>query len=133
MTNPFSKPHTTSEWLVSSLCWTAACLIPWWITWMVLDNVLPKSWNQLVLIGMPVTFCVAHALIWWRAVVGGNALIRYDEQYLPFSLTRLAARLWFTALVVGQALVLAGLLFAGMLLLVDSQTPPHISEQGLFG
>jgi len=100
---------------------------------MVLDNVLPKSWNNFVLIGMPVSFCVAHALIWWRAVVGGNALIRYDEQYLPFSLTRLAARLWYTALVVGQALALAGLLVAGALLLIDSQTPPHISGQGFFG
>jgi len=100
---------------------------------MVLDNVRPERLDSLVLIGMPLSFCVAHGLIWWRAVVGGNALIRYDEEYLPFSLTRLAARLWFTALVVGQALVLAGLLVAGLLLLADAQTTPHISEQGLFG
>jgi hypothetical protein len=133
MTNPFAKPHTTGGWLVSSLCWTAACLLPWWITWMVLDNVLPKGSNKLIFIGMPLSFCVAHALIWWRAVAGGNALIRHDELHRPFSLTRLAARLWFTALVVGQAVVLAGLLAAGALLLIDSQTPPQISEQGFFG
>ena len=133
MTNPFAKPHTTGEWLVSSLCWTAACLLPWWITWMVLDNVLPKGSNKFIFIGMPLSFCVAHALIWWRAVAGGNALIHHDEQYRPFSLTRLAARLWFMALVAGQAVVLAGLLAAGVLLLIDSQMPPHISEQGLFG
>ena len=133
MTNPFAKPHTTSEWLVSSLCWTAACLVPWWLTWIVLDNTLPKDDNKLIVNGMSLSFCVAHVLIWWRAVVGGNALIRYDEEYLPFSLTRLAARLWYTALVVGQAVVLAGLLVAGLVLLIDSQTPPHISEQGFFG
>jgi hypothetical protein len=133
MTNPFSKPHTTSEWLVSSLCWTAACLIPWWLTWMVLDNVLPKSWNRLVLIGMPLSFCVAHGLIWWRAVVGGNALIRYDEQYLPFSLTRLAARLWYTALVIGQMLALVGLLVAALLVLIDSPHASSGSGEPLFG
>jgi hypothetical protein len=130
MKNPFRKPQTVSEWLLSSVCWTAACLIPWWITWMVLDNVLPKNWNSFVLVGMPLSFCVAHSLIWWRAVVGGNALIRYDEQHLPFTLVRLAARLWFMALGFFQLSCLCGLLVVGGLMLVDSQTPPHISEQG---
>lgn len=133
MSNPFSKAHTVGEWLVSSLCWTAACLIPWWLGWMVLDNVLPKSWNSFVLVGMPMSFCVAHALIWWRAVAGGNALIRYDEQYLPFSLTRLAARLWLMALGAFQVICLVGLLVAGLLLLTDSQTAPHTSSEGFFG
>jgi len=133
MNNPFAKPHTVSGWLLSSLCWTGACLMPWWITWMVLDNVLPKSWNSLVVIGMPLSFCVAHALIWWRAVAGGNPLIRYDEQYLPFSLTRLAARLWYTALVLGQVLCLVGLLVAGLLLLVDSPAASASSGEPFFG
>jgi hypothetical protein len=133
MNNPFSTPHTVREWLLSSLCWTGACLIPWWLGWMVLDNVLPKSWNSLVLVGMPLSFCVAHGLIWWRAVVGGNALIRYDEQHLPFSLSRVAARLWYTALVVVQVLSLVGLLVAGLLMLIDSQTPPHTSTEPFFG
>jgi hypothetical protein len=133
MKNPFLEPHTVGEWLRSSLCWTGACLIPWWITWMVLDNVLPKSDNELIFIGMPLSFCVAHALIWWRAVAGGNALIHYDEQHRPFSLTRLAARLWFTALVVGQALTLAGLLAAGVLLLIGSQAAPSASTEPFFG
>lgn len=100
---------------------------------MVLDNVLPKSWNSLVVIGMPLSFCVAHALIWWRAVAGGNPLIRYDEQYLPFSLTRLAARLWYTALVLGQVLCLVGLLVAGLLLLVDSPAASASSGEPFFG
>ena len=133
MNNPFLKPHTVGGWLLGSLCWTGACLIPWWITWMVLDNVLPKSWNSLVLIWMPLSFCVAHVLIWWRAVAGGNALIRYDEQYLPFSLTRLAARLWYTALVLGQVLCLVGLLVAGLLLLVDSPAASPASGEPFFG
>jgi hypothetical protein len=133
MNNPFSKPHTVSEWLLSSVCWTAACLIPWWITWMVLDNVLPKSLGSLVLVGMPLSFCVAHGLIWWRAVVGGNALIRYDEHYLPFSLTRLAARLWYTALVIVQMLSLVGLLFAALLLLIDSPSASPGSGEPFFG
>jgi hypothetical protein len=133
MKNPFLEPHTVSEWLRSSLCWTAACLIPWWLTWMVLDNVLPKGQSNFLFSGMPLSFCVAHALIWWRAVAGGNAIIHHDEQQRPFTLTRLAARLWFTALVAGQAVVLAGLLAMGVVRLIDSQRPPHISEQGLFG
>jgi hypothetical protein len=133
MKNPFLKPHTVSEWLLSSVCWTTACLIPWWITWMVLDNVLPKSWSSFVLVSMPLSFCVVHGLIWWRAVAGGNALIRYDEEYLAFSLTRLVARLWFMALGAFQVICLVGLLVAGLLLLADSQTALHTSSEGFFG
>ncbi|RZK95921.1 MAG: hypothetical protein EOO62_29695 [Hymenobacter sp.] len=133
MTNPFQKPHTVSQWLLGSVCWTMACLGAWWLGWMLLDNVLPKSWNSLVLIGMPMSFCVAHALIWGRAVARGNALIRYDEQYLPFSLTRLAARLWYTALVVVQMLSLVGLLVAGLLMLVDSSPASPGSGEPFFG
>lgn len=133
MRNPFLQPTTVSQWLAGSVCWTAACLMPWWLGWMVLDNVLPKSLGSLVSVGMPLSFCVAHGLIWWRAVVGGNALIRYDEHYLPFSLTRLAARLWFVALGTFQVICLAGLVVVGVLLLADSQTAPHPSSEGFFG
>lgn len=130
MRNPFLRPQTVSQWLLSSICWTGSCLSAWWLACRLLDNVLPQGLGSG---SMPVSFCVAHGLIWWRGVRGGNAILRYDEQYLPFSLTRLAARLWFMALGLFQLSCLVGLLFAALLLLADSQTAPHTSSEGFFG
>jgi hypothetical protein len=104
---------------------------------MLLDNVLPKALGDLVLIGMPVSFCVAHGLIWWRAVAGGRALIRYDEHHHDFSWTRLAANLWLVALTVFQlACLVSPFILMGWLLLSDTSNTssnPAISNEPFFG
>lgn len=137
MNNPFHKPHTVSEWLLSSVCWTGACLGTWWLACLLLDNVLSKILGGVALIGIPVSFCVAHLLIWRHAVAGGRAIIRYDEEHHDFSWPRLAANLWLLLLTLFQVTCLLGpLLLIGWLLL--SGTPgapaaPGVSNEPFFG
>lgn len=117
MTNPFLKPHTVSEWLRSSLCWTGACLGGVLLGWLVLPNVLPVALGNLVATSMPMGTVVAYVLIWQYAVKGGRAIIRLDEEYHNLSLTRVAANLWLLVLTLFQlACVLVPLILLGILL-----------------
>lgn len=137
MNNPLRKPHTVSEWLLSSVCWTAACLGTWWLAYLLLDHVLSKILGGVVLIGMPVSFCVAHILIWRRGVAGGRAIIRHDEEHYDFSWTRLAANLWLVTLTVFQLACLLGpcILLGWLLLSNPTSAPaaPATSNEPFFG
>lgn len=135
--NPFLKPRTVSEWLLSSVCWTGACLGTWWLAWLLFDNVLSKILGGVALIGMPVSFCVAHSLIWRRAVAGGRAIIRHDEEHHDFTWLRLAANLWLVVLTVFQLACLLGpvILIAWLVLssTPDAPTAPATSHEPFFG
>ena len=136
MRNPFLRPATVSQWLRSSLCWTGACLGGALLGWLVLPRVLPGDLGALVATGvMPLSIVVAHILIWQRAVSGGRAIIRYDEEHHDFSLTRVAANLWLVALTVFQlACLLVPILLLGLLLFGGEPAPPAPpSKEPFFG
>ena len=109
MKNPFLKPTTTGEWLASSVCWTSSCLVALLLFNLLLARVpghLTGETEAKLFFG---SLCVAHVLIWWLAVAGGQAIIRYDEQRHYLSWTRLAASLWLVLLTVFQLVGLLGL------------------------
>ncbi|MDJ0365528.1 hypothetical protein QMK33_10210 [Hymenobacter sp. H14-R3] len=134
MNNPFARPGTTREWLRSSLCWTGASLGAWWLGYLLIDNMLRQVAGGLLAFLMPVGFCVAHVLIWRRAVAGGRAIIRHDEQHHDFSWTRLAANLWLVALTLFQvAGLLSPLLLIGWVLLRAGSVEPSTSGEPFFG
>jgi len=120
MKNPFLQPNTTGEWLRSSLCWTGSCLV----ALLLLHNLLaevpwpPTGDAKARLWGG--SLCVAHGVLWWRAVAGGRALIRHDEQRHYLSWTRLAASLWLVLLTVCQLGCLLGLVLASVAVLGKS-------------
>ena len=135
MANPFLKPHTVSEWLRSSLCWTAACLGGSLLGWLVIPKVLPVALGSLVASSMPLAIVVAHVLIWRYGVLGGRAIIRHDEEYYDLSLTRLAANLWLIVLTLFQlACLLAPIMLLGILLFSVWTAPPASpSNEPFFG
>ena len=121
MRNPFLRPETVSQWLLGSICWTGSCLSAWGLACLLLDKAPLQAAGSLPFFVIPVGFYAAHGLIWWRAVAGGRAIIRYDEQHHSFSHTRLAANLWLVALTLFQLACLLGpFMLMGWLLLNDT-------------
>jgi hypothetical protein len=136
MSSPFARPHTTSEWLRSSICWTVSCLGAWWLFALLINNVLPAVLGSLSGIAISVGFCVAHALIWRRGVAGGRAIIRHDEQHYAFAWTRLAANLWLGTLIFFQLTCLLGpfiLIGLGLFSLLTTPAAPAVSSEPFFG
>lgn len=134
MSNPFLRPVTVSQWLRSSLCWTGACLVGA-LAWLVLPEVLPVSLAGFAALGTPLGFVVAHLLIWQRAVRGGRAIIRHDEEQHAFSSLRLVANLWLVVLTLFQlACLLAPIVLLGLLVFGSSAAPPASpSNEPFFG
>jgi hypothetical protein len=121
----FLKPHTTAEWLRSSICWTGSCLAAALVYDRLIYSALLHASRGiadalLLLLGLAL-----HSLIWWRGVVGGDAIIRDDEQNLAFSWVRLGARLWLMALGLFQ-LLCSGWLLIGLCLLLGDALGPSV-------
>ena len=117
MNNPFNRALNTRQWLLSSICWTGSCLGAVWLA----DAMLIKASNWLPSGVFPALLLAslwgAHGLIWWRGVVGGRTIIRYDERHNDLSWTRLGANLWLIALLLFQMVCLLWLLFLAVTLL----------------
>jgi hypothetical protein len=105
---------TTGEWLRLSISWTVACSLVCVIFNLLLNRLFPTlsaatSSNALLL-----SAAVAHCLIWWQAVFGGDAIIQREERQQAFTWTRLAANVWLVGLTVFQLLSLFGLLLLAL-------------------
>ncbi|GAB3638537.1 hypothetical protein GCM10027422_41270 [Hymenobacter arcticus] len=133
MQNLFARPHTTREWLRSSLCWTGASLGAWWLCYLLITNVLTQALGGLLVGLIPVGFCVVHVLIWRRAVAGGRAIIRHDEEHHDFSWTRLAANLWLVVLIVFQVACLLAPFILTIWVLSSWSVEPSNPGEPLFG
>ncbi len=134
MTNPFVRPHTLSDWLRSSLCWTGACLGGLLLAWLLLF-ILPAPLAQLVGSCLLPGGLLAHVLIWRYAITGGRAIIHQDQEQHDFTPLRLAANLWLVALTLFQlACLLAPVILLGLLIYSAGNEPPAPpSSEPFFG
>jgi hypothetical protein len=68
MRNPFAQPHTPGQWLLSSLCWAAACLICWaGLTYCIAD--LPYEHRSLQPTLLLFSFVPIYSLVWKKTVL----------------------------------------------------------------
>jgi hypothetical protein len=125
MNNLLWKPHTTAEWLCSSICWTGSCLAIALVYDRLIYSILLHASSGLANALLFIICLCLHSLIWWRGVAGGDAIIRHDEQNLAFSGVRLGARLWLMALGLFQ-LLCSGWLLIGLCLLLGEALGPSV-------
>jgi hypothetical protein len=105
---------SAGEWLRLSIGWTAACLIGCAVFNLLLGRALPALSNEASSNAFLGSTAVAHCLIWWQAVLGGDATIRHEERQQDFTWTRLAANVWLVGLTALQWLSLFGLLLLAL-------------------
>jgi hypothetical protein len=133
MSSPFARPHTTGEWLRSSICWTVSCLGALYFYEVLIYELLGNVLGGFATAFLCLFTIAAHILIWKRAVAGGRAIIRHDEQHHAFSWTRLAANLWLVALTLFQlACLLWPLILIGWVL-ISLSVEPATSSEPFFG
>jgi hypothetical protein len=66
--NPFAKPHTPEEWLLSSVCWTFLCIACWAaLTWPFLLTTFPYEYLKYEPTLLFLGFIVPYALAWKKA------------------------------------------------------------------
>ncbi|MDO7884131.1 hypothetical protein [Hymenobacter cheonanensis] len=106
MRNPFSKPATPGQWLSHSICWAVACAS---LLWLLFEFSL--EWYEhirSVRIGGWIIFWLTYALIWQRAIIGGNHFVDLARTQAPG--LRLGCALWLATLTVLQfAIMLLGI------------------------
>lgn len=107
---PGYPPPSAGAWLRLSMAWTAACLLGCGGFNLLLRQLLPTLSEVAGSQALLASAAVAHCLIWWQAVLGGDAIIRYEERQQDFTWARLAANLWLVGLTLFQLLCLFGLL-----------------------
>jgi hypothetical protein len=103
MHNPFAKPHTPGQWLLSSVCWTLSCVGGW----MAISNmVLEAPYNQKTPSGplFFISFAIVYATMWWKAVLGLKAVTK------GASLFEMFAFVWQMVLCAFQIIWLIGML-----------------------
>lgn len=108
MRNPFKKPLTPRQWLVSSICWTITTVL----AWLVFNYLQACALQEMgVPTGLDFTlaissFCLAHIVLWQRVVRGPQLAVDIPS--------RLKAAMWlwrigvatFQLLCLGVALLL---------------------------
>jgi len=108
------KPLTPAEWLLSSIGWTFASVLGWWLLSMGLSALLGANsvWtDRLVLI----TAAAAHLFIWYKSVLTTWETVA--EHTEPLWLSAVSAG-WTLLLILFQLSCLA-LLFLALLLVCD--------------
>ncbi|MVN78759.1 hypothetical protein GO988_20695 [Hymenobacter sp. HMF4947] len=99
MNNPFAKPGTVQEWLLSSTCWAASCLGCWWGGIYIFSQWAGEESVELLFLLFG--FLAAHLLIWRYAVLRGWVLVGWKEAIAPLWLKILACS-WLGILVLFQ-------------------------------
>jgi len=98
MLYPFAKPFTLGHWLLSSVCWTVACMGGWWgLTTVLFGWGLRGLGADLSVI---ITFWLAHILV-WRYAVSGEAKFLCSPIRQTSALEALCC-LWYAVLLIFQ-------------------------------
>jgi hypothetical protein len=73
MHNPFAKPETPGQWLLSSVLWAVGCCGIWLAISAI---VLEAPYNQKTPSGPVffISFAAAYSMIWWKAIPGLKAV-----------------------------------------------------------
>lgn len=134
MQNSFIPSRTPGQWLLSSVGWTATCLLGAWVVNPVAYKIIMAnsaadndSFNVMVLVALS-TYCVAHSLIWWLGLSGSSAVIRQAKKGGIFSWATLVAEVWQGVLSCFQLICLALLpllLLVALLLVGNVDIAPH--------
>lgn len=106
--NPFKKPLTPRQWLVSSICWTITTVLAWLVfnylqACALQEMGVPTGLDFTLAIG---SFCLAYIVLWQRVVRGPQLVV-----HAPITL-KVAMWLWrigvatFQLLCLGVALLL---------------------------
>jgi hypothetical protein len=101
MRNPFAKPHTPGQWLLSSVCWTASCISLWWIIIERVSSLKTYSPEIIDLLSFVVfwPFCL---LIWSKGVMHGNMWVWSMSSKAWF---RMLSGAWLALLIVFQIII----------------------------
>jgi|GEM_PF-2176972 len=114
MHNPFAKPHTSEEWVLSSVCWTLLCLAAWIaLTWSIIGADLSYDNKKYELTLLFCCFIVPYVAAWVNAAPPECAFGSRDL----FAQT--CAILWTIALFI----VLMGWLLVALFILALSGPP----------
>lgn len=105
---------SVGEWLRLSICWTGACVLLCVVFNALLYRLFPTLSAATSGTAFFLSAAVAHCLIWWQAVFGGDTIIEREERQNAFTWTRLAANVWLVGLTVFQLFSLFGLLLAAL-------------------
>ena len=134
MLNPFIPSQTPGQWLLSSVGWTATCLLGAWVVNPLTYRIImansaadDDSFNVVVLVALS-SYCVAHSLIWWLGLSGSSAVIEQAKKRGIFSWVTLAAEVWQGVLSCFQLICLALLpllLLVALLIVGNVDIAPH--------
>jgi hypothetical protein len=117
MYNPFAKPQTPGQWLVSSLCWAVLSVGSWGLLVLLLFQ--SSLAEELTVTAAMLTFWISYALVLRRSVVGASSFVYAPEVHM--SLLGVAGICWIVLLsvyqVIGFALGLVVSVFAASVFL----------------
>ncbi len=102
MNNPFSKPYTTEEWLLSSVCWTVSCFGGWWCSG---HAVAQRFGEDYLIYASPLCLLTANWLLCRYVLVRGWKIIGWYDTATSLWL-KLVAYVWFSMLAGFQLLCL---------------------------
>lgn len=105
---------SVGKWLRLSICWTGACVLLCTVFNVLLRRLCPTLSAATSGAAFFGSVAVAHCLVWWQAVCGGDAIIQREERQNTFTWTRLAANVWLVGLTVFQLFSLFELLLAAL-------------------
>jgi hypothetical protein len=117
-------PLTPGQWLRRSLGWTAGCLLAVWLcsrALIGLGHYQKIGWLDIPGTLMFGSICVAHYLIWQRALPGSTAAFEHEIVLNRFSWTVLVAGLWRVVLFLFQLACSLVLLVWSVLALCDAE------------
>ncbi len=97
MYNPFTKPHTPEQWLLSSVCWVATCLLSW-ASVVYCSKDMPYEYRPLQPLFLLVGFAPTYFLVWKKAVLSPVLTVA------RFSTINYAVVVWLIMLITMQIL-----------------------------
>lgn len=114
LTTKVRKPLTPAEWLLSSVSWTLASVLGWWLLSLGMSKLLNTSsqWADWLLLG---TAATAHLLIWYKAVLTTWETVAEHTEPLWLSIVSAG---WTLVLILFQLSCLT-LLFLALMLVCD--------------
>jgi hypothetical protein len=134
MRNIITPPQTPGQWLLSSVGWTANCLLG---AWLVNQLAYSRFWSssgagaydiKAAAVLALSSSCVAHGLIWWLALSGSSTVIRQAKKRGSFSWLTLMAEVWQGVLSCFQLIcigLLVLLLLVTLIIVSDVDIAPH--------
>jgi hypothetical protein len=114
MQNPFLKPHTVPQWLLSSICWVGTCLGGFLLC---SKGAFSLHSNENFILSLVFGSAIIVCVLMWRQVIstGWQIVGKTKGETFAVKLVAYLSELWF-ALVVAAFFISVGLIAFGMLI-----------------